>query len=339
VKCINNKHINSKITAVITAFVILALFICGCGTNAGSSENTSQETKDYTLFSKLNSQSDVLLSPYSVSNALCVADSDVSLAGFTNDSSKTASGLFDLSGSKVLEAKSIFTKVYPASTTKILTAYLALKYGNLDDTVTVSENAVNLESGSQMCGLKAGDKLSLHDLLYGLLLYSGNDAAVAVAEYISGSADAFVALMNKEAASMMAASSHFANPDGLHDDNHYTTVYDLYLIFNECIKNETFTTIIDTPSYTGTITHADGTQERITWKATNYYFQGYADPPANITVLGGKTGTTDEAGSCLILYTKDSNQKPYISIIMDASNKTNLYEMMNELLSNIPAGS
>jgi len=315
------------------------MITCGCGTASDSSENLSKEAKDYTLFSELNDQSSSLLKPYTVSSALCVTEGDVALPGFTNDSSKTASGLFDLSKSTVLEAHSIFTKVYPASTTKILTAYLALKYSNLDDVVTVSENAVNLESGSQMCGLEAGDKLTMRDLLYGLLLHSGNDAAVAAAEHISGSSDAFVALMNKEAASMMATQTHFANPDGLHDDNHYTTVYDLYLIFNECIKNDTFTTIIDTPSYTGTVTHSNGTQERITWKATNYYFQGEADPPANITVLGGKTGTTDEAGSCLILYTKDADQKPYISIIMDALNKTELYDTMNELLANIPAGS
>ena len=114
---------------------------------------------------------------------------------------------------------------------KILTLYLALKYGTLSDIVTVSDNAVAVPSDSSVAGLRSGVQLTLEDLLYGLMLPSGNDSAVAIAEHISGSVDAFVELMNKEANALGATNSHFVNPHGYHDENHYTTAYDLYLSF------------------------------------------------------------------------------------------------------------
>ncbi|MEI3340415.1 MAG: serine hydrolase [Eubacterium sp.] len=135
----------------------------------------------------------------------------------------------------------MYEKRYPASTTKILTAYLALKYGKLDDTLTVSQDAIyTLMAGSSICGLKPGDKITLEDALYGLMLCSGNDAANVIAEYISGSTEKFADLMNEEAKALGATQSHFVNAHGLPDEDHYTTAYDLYLIFNAAIKNEDF---------------------------------------------------------------------------------------------------
>ena len=106
-------------------------------------------------------------------------------------------------------------------------AYVALKNGNLDDVVTVSANAANQASDSSVCELKEGDKITLRDLLYGLMLRSGNDAAVAIAEHISGSSEEFVVLMNAEAKALGATGSHFVTPNGLHDEEHYSTVYDM----------------------------------------------------------------------------------------------------------------
>lgn len=337
-KCTNRSYtgFHRFISIFLCCFFVITM--AGCGTSQDSAE-ISQESRDYSLLMTLNAESELTLVPYSTANSLCVTNGDTQLAGFSDDGAIAASGLFNVTDSSVLEAQSVFSRLYPASTTKIMTAYLALKYSDLNDTVTVSENAVNLESGSQMCGLEAGDSISMKDLLYGLLLHSGNDASMAVAEHVSGSIDAFVNLMNIEAASLMAVQTHFSNPSGLHDDDHYTTVYDMYLMFNACIKNETFAMIIDTPSYAGTVTHSNGTSERITWKATNYYFQNNTQPPSNVTVLGGKTGTTDEAGSCLLLYTKDAAGKSYIAIIMKAGSKAVLYDKMNLLLSLIPASS
>lgn len=139
-------------------------------------------------------------------------------------------GTFNLATNTVTYAQNIYEKLYPASTTKILTAYIALKYGNLEDYVTVSENAADQASDSSVCGLKAGDVVQLKDLLYGMMLKSGNDAAIAIAEHIGGSVEGFADMMNQEALAMGATRSHFVNPNGLPDENHYTSVYDLYLI-------------------------------------------------------------------------------------------------------------
>ncbi len=123
---------------------------------------------------------------------LCVSDRDVALNDFEPASSLHAGALFGMSQRKVFYSEHMHDRLFPASTTKILTLYLALKYGTLSDVVTVSENAVSVPSDSSIAGLRAGEQLTLEDLLYGLMLPSGNDSAVAIAEHISGNADAFV---------------------------------------------------------------------------------------------------------------------------------------------------
>ena len=172
----------------------------------------------------------------------------------------------------------------------------------------------------------------MYDLVCGLLLHSGNDCGTAIAEHIAGSEEAFAEMMNEEAASLGATGTHFVNPHGLHDENHYTTAYDLYLIFNECIKDERFVEIISMDSYDGTLTGADGTVRKETWTPTQAYGAGEATEPTGIRVLGGKTGTTELAGNCVILYDEDLNEHPYISVIMGADGPTRLYEQMNELM-------
>ena len=167
---------------------------------------------------------------------LCVTNTDVPLNGFDKDETLHAAGLFDIKHEKVLYADRLFERIYPASTTKVMTAYVAIKYGNLDDIVTVSERATNFAWDEQVCGLQAGEQISLRDLLGGLLLYSGNDTAIAIAEHISGSVEAFVDVMNEEARLLGATGSQFVNPHGLHDLEHYMTAYDLYLIFNAALR-------------------------------------------------------------------------------------------------------
>lgn len=264
---------------------------------------------------------------------LCVTDTDVSLDGYTPDPDLHAAGLFDLTNHKILYADKLYDKLFPASTTKIMTAWLALKYGNPDDIVTVSADATNFAADEQVCGLKAGDTLTLHDLLCGLLLYSGNDAAVAIADHIGGSVQGFADMMNKEAAALGATNTHFVNPNGLQDNNHYTTAYDLYLMFNACVQDKRFMDIISQHSYTASITGADGQVRSETWTPTNYYSLGEAKPPKGVKVFGGKTGTTDEAGNCVILYSQDMDKHPYISIVMGAKDKKILYDDMTRLLA------
>lgn len=242
-------------------------------------------------------------------------------------------GLFNKTTGEVRFAKNIYGQLYPASTTKILTAYIALKEGNLDDVVTVSEQAVDLESDSSNCGLLAGDQITLRDLLYGLMMPSGNDAANAIAEYISGDTVKFAAKMNEEAQRLGATASHFMNPHGLPDEEHYTSVYDLYLLFSAATEDERFCDLLRETSHTATYKQADGSEKSVEWKSTNRYFNGEAEAPDGFTVLGGKTGTTGAAGYCLVLLAKNQKGENLISIVMKADGRSNLYLLTNQMLA------
>lgn len=245
-----------------------------------------------------------------------------------------AAGVFLTSKKEAVYKKNIFEKLYPASTTKILTAYVALKNGNLDDVVTVSANAANQASDSSVCELKEGDKITLRDLLYGLMLRSGNDAAVAIAEHISGSSEEFVVLMNAEAKALGATGSHFVTPNGLHDEEHYSTVYDMYLFMNAAVKNETFLEIIKSSHYTANYTDAAGNPVTKEWDSTNKYLMGTEPMPEGVTVIGGKTGTTGEAKYCLVQYNENTAKEPVISIVLKADSRDNMYLLMSEMLKN-----
>ena len=265
---------------------------------------------------------------------LCVVTKDVPLDSVSLDDNQSGV-LLNLSDKKVLYAKGAYNKVYPASITKIMTAMLALKYGNMDDTVTISQENVTLESGSQVAGFMEGDQVTMDQLLHCLLVYSANDAASAIAEHVGGSTDKFVEMMNSFAAELGCTGTHFTNPHGLQDENHYTTPYDIYLMLKEALNYPEFTQITQSGSYTVEYTHADGSSASTTLLATDHYLTGEATPPKNVTILGGKTGTTDNAGNCLALLSQNAYGKPYISIVMGAATKDELYEQMSSLLQNI----
>ncbi|EOS41191.1 D-alanyl-D-alanine carboxypeptidase [Lachnospiraceae bacterium] len=265
---------------------------------------------------------------------LCVAAGDVALNGLEGDPTLHAAGLFDVNQKQVLYADRIHDQLYPASTTKLMTAYLTLKHGNLEDMVTVSETAVSfVDPEASLCGLQVGDQLTLYDLLCGLILHSGNDNAAVIAEYIGGSQEGFVDMMNQEALRLGATHTHFQNPHGLHEDEHYTTAYDLYLMFNACIQDQRFIDIISMTSYQATLTGVDGSVRTDEWAASNYYSAGLAQPPEGVHVIGGKTGTTDQAGSCVILYNIGSSGQPLISVVMGANDKELLYSDMSKILA------
>ena len=220
----------------------------------------------------------------------------------------------------LLASKAATTKMYPASTTKVMTALLALKYGSLSDEVTVPEESVINEAGASLAGMHPGDKLTLDELLYGLMLPSGNDAANAIAVHVGGSIDNFVKMMNDEAKRIGAVDTNFVNANGLSNDKHYTTAYDLYLILHEAMKD---------------YTAADGSQVTKNWRNGNRYLTGQEIPPNGVKVDAGKTGTTFAAGSCLVLASEGADGKRYISVVLKAQNKAGLYDNMSKLLLKI----
>lgn len=264
---------------------------------------------------------------------LCVVTADVpaSDAGINSE----AAALFDVSDSQALFSKNAFERLYPASVTKVMTALLAIKYGDLTDEVTVTNDAVITESGATLCGIKPGDRLTLEQLLYGLMLPSGNDAGAAIAVHMDGSVQAFADRMNEEAKRLGATGTHFVNPHGLNDENHYTTAYDLYLIFNEAIKYPEFSKVIGAMSYEAHYTDASGAAVTKTWKCSNQYMTKEKETPSGLTVLGGKTGTTKAAGNCLIIESEDAEGKKYISVVLKAEGRPALYENMTNILKKI----
>ena len=216
-----------------------------------------------------------------------------------------------------------------------MTALVALKYGTLTDRVTVTEDAVITESGATLCGIEPGDVLTLEQLLYGLMLPSGNDAGAAIAVYVGGSIEGFADMMNEEAARIGAVDTHFVNPHGLHDTDHYTTAYDLYLIFQEAMKDPRFREITGTTAYTASYRDGDGQTVTKTWKGGNWFMTGERETPEGITVIGGKTGTTQAAGYCLIMAEEDAAGGEYISVVLKSDSRQALYDNMENIISKI----
>ena len=228
-------------------------------------------------------------------------------------------------------------QIYPASMTKIMTAVVGLE--NLSDqneTITIDRDTYDrlYTEGASLAGFGVGDEVKAIDILYGVMLPSGAECCVGLAQHLFGSEENFVAKMNEKAAELGMDSTHFVTCTGLHDENHYTTVYDIYLMLQEAMTYPHFLEIAQLSSYN--LTCNRGEQE-VTFHldATDQYLTRQVTAPKNVTVLGGKTGTTSDAGSCLALLSQNAYGEPYISIVLHAANKTNLYAYMNELLSAI----
>lgn len=327
------RYINKFTKQLIAVLLCTAMVfsVSGCGKAVFIPNSYKLGSDNFGILPKKNSD---ISESHLMGTNLCVANEntensevDMSLA--------EAAGLFDITNSETLYAKNVHEKLYPASTTKILTAYIVLKYGNLEDTVTVSKENVALESDSSSCGLKEGDQITVKNLLYGLMLKSANDAANVLADYISGSTESFAKLMNEEAAALGATNSHFVNAHGLHDDDHYTTVYDLYLIFQKALENETFREICGSTSYTVSYLNSSGKEVSDKWTNTMQYFTRNKIPPQDVTVLAGKTGTTNKALSCLVILSENASGEEFISIILKSQDRGVLYEEMNDLLEEI----
>ncbi|HAE45402.1 MAG TPA: D-alanyl-D-alanine carboxypeptidase [Lachnospiraceae bacterium] len=270
-----------------------------------------------------------------LSSNLCVGKDNTSTGDIVLKEGESAA-LFALDDKNIIFAKNMYEKIYPASITKIMTAILTLKYGNMDDIVTIMWRDLELESGSQVVGFRIGDRVSVRELLHGLLIHSGNDAAMALARYVGGgSMNTFIQMMNDELIQIGATGSHFTNPTGLQDTDHYTTVYDIYLMLNEAIKYSDFVSIMQIAVYNVSYTDASGAERFVNLDSTDHYLTGEIKPPKDVVVLGGKTGTTSAAGHCLAIVSQNAFGQPYISIVVGAQTTEDLYEDMNVLLSHI----
>lgn len=228
----------------------------------------------------------------------------------------------------IIYEKDPHKKMYPASITKIMTALLAIENCKMNDTVVYSKknlDSLTAEDSNIQC--QVGEKMSVKDCLYALMLSSANETATALAEHIAGSSEAFAKLMNERAKQAGATDTHFANPNGLHDDNHYVTAYDMSMIMKAAIQYPVFLDVIHTTEYTIPANNKR-TEPFQSYQRHKMLFT--TSPYYDADVIGGKTGYTDQAGKTLVTYAKRGNVS-LISVVLK-SNGDQVFDDTKRLL-------
>jgi D-alanyl-D-alanine carboxypeptidase len=236
--------------------------------------------------------------------------------------------VMEASTGTILYAKNIHDTYYPASITKILTSLVAIENSSMNEIVDFSKKAVyDVDLDSSRIGIDVGEKLTMEQSLYGIMLESANEVSYAIGEHISGNVESFAALMNKKAKELGCLDSNFVNPHGLPDDNHYTTAYDMALISRAAINNEEFRKITGTRTYSIPPTNL---QKETRWLANHHKFVKGA---INFDgIIGGKTGYTSKAKYTLVTFA-ERNGMTLISVIMHCDNITNEYADTSALLN------
>lgn len=230
--------------------------------------------------------------------------------------------VMDAKTGTILYAKNAYDRCYPASITKVMTCLVALEHVDLNSTVTFSYDAIwGIERDSNHIALDVGEQITAEQCLYGILLQSANEASWGMAEHVAGSLDAFTDMMNAKAAELGCLDTHFVNANGLHDENHYTTCYDMALITKAAIQNPMFRTIDETIYYQIPPTNLCEEprdlwhQLRMLYASSPYYYE-YCE--------GGKTGYTDQARNTLTTYA-EKNGMELICVMMDCEGAANCY--------------
>lgn len=319
------ERVRIKMKKLIAIILVVGLVLSGCGAK-GLPNSYEQKDASFYFLEDVSNHSDRFAANLAVIPKISNLEGDF-------DKTVNSALLINNTKNEVLIADNPHAKIYPASITKLMTALIVLKYAKMDDIVTIKEDIVFNETGVVKIPLQKGDKISVKDLFEGLLVYSANDCGVVLARHISGSVKKFATLMNKEAKAIGATNTHFMNPHGLHDDNHYTTAYDLYLMLKEVSQYEEFTKTIAKKSCTLSYTNQAGNPVKQTFPTTNLYINKTYALPADVTMIGGKSGTTSLAGSSLILLTQNAYDEQFISVIMGAADKPTLYDAMSNLLA------
>lgn len=280
----------NNITKILLLFLIILLIFTSSpiyGDDLNYEEETSNISSEIEATLTEETSSDTSSNTLSLNSRSCV--------------------VIDRLSKHILYGKNEKNKVKMASTTKIMTAIVVLENSSLDKTVEVSKKAAG--TGGSRLGLKVGDKITIRDLLYGLLLCSGNDAAVCLAENVSGNVVEFANLMNGKAEELGLSNTHFESPHGLDSDEHYTTAYELALLSDYALKNSTFLNMVGTKNYTVTINGYPKTLSN-----TNELL-------GNLNgVYGIKTGFTNGANRCLVTACKRGNMD-IICVVLGADTK------------------
>lgn len=230
--------------------------------------------------------------------------------------------VMDMDTGDVLYEKNAHTQHYPASITKVLTCLLAIENGNVNDEITVTDTVMQqVEAGSSAIGLQSGEVLTLRDALYGMMLNSGNECALAIAEHIAGSTGGFSIMMNDRARELGCTDSNFVNPNGLQDPNHYTSCYDMALIGSAAYQYPEFKKLVSSQSYT--IPETNMNVERPLWQENRLIYSGNGEYYYEYCT-GGKTGYTEAALATLISFAERDGRK-LVTVVMRCNPTTESY--------------
>lgn len=316
---------------ILSISVVLFLFFFLDGINYKEKYDTNKEiTVNYT--------SDIPYSEFSgfaSTHAVIPAGTDINSELFAD--STYAALLIDNEDGRCIVAHNAHSRIYPASMTKLMTAIIVcdeIEKGNLslDEEITLNHKITFNESGVMTSSLEPGCKITVRNLMYGLLMKSYNDYAVILAERVSGSVESFSERMNQKAQEIGATNSHFVNPHGLHDDNHYITAYDMYLIVNEASGYDIIQEIDSYKSFTYNYLDAAGNSVQVDITPTNAYLSDKVSLPSNIMIETWKTGTTKMAGKCLTMIVSIDN-KPYTLMIADNISSEDLYNNISMMFN------
>ena len=337
-KCIKNKKLYAAFSLLSVLTVLTSCTASDTELPYGSMENNQSFT--------LNPVDEYDTLPLFAEDIAAVSDNVIPVS-LSEEDAVFSAAIYNEDDAEVLYSLNAVERTSPASLTKLMTALIIFeKYGDrLDDVITIGEVSIK-EEGVQRFGLKAGDRITIRQLLEITLIQSGNDAALALAQYAGDSTagsrleedgeitgeERFVQLMNERAESLGCTGTHFVNPHGLDSAEHYSTAYDQYLIFRQLIAYPEFLEMINTPSVQISYNAADGTVKTKTIMNTDMFINGGKNTPEGITVIGGKTGSTASAGKCLILLANNASGKSFIAVVMGAKDEGTLYNTLSELL-------
>lgn len=317
-----------KYLFIISLMILTVFTLCGCGSKKYDTKNQLELglIEDMPVYGSYG---------MSVDFAVIADGENVNDATYR----KTASTLLINDSTKEVEtAYNVHKKIYPASMTKIMTGLLVIEsidQGKLSmDKVVTLDHTVTFDEWNVMASdLTGGCQVTVKDLLYSLLIRSYNDCAILLAEQVAGSESAFVDMMNEKAIELGAVNTHFENPHGLHSDNHYTTAYDLYIIFSEFIKHDLAYIIDSIPLYEFTYIDENGVTQTKEIKPTNGFLAEECNLPDGYSLGSWKTGTTDQAGNCLMIeFVKDSTGDKFIAVVAGADGPEALYSDMTKLI-------
>ena len=286
----------------LVPFLLVLILLISCVSVSADTSRKAKPNSDPDHFSSSR--------PYALTDNMLYATSAVAV---------------DAGTGRVLYAKNPDQEIYPASTTKVLTALLAIENLSLDDVTEVSKNCLVGESSIY---LEEGEKITIRDLLYGLLLKSGNDAAVALAEAVSGSVADFASLMNRRAVELGCTNSHFNNANGLPDTEHYTTASDYAKVVREAAKHEEFIKIISTYKYDLSIEETNGTTRTYTVKNTNALLPEYGGEFVYENIIGGKTGYTDAAQHAFVSVCENEGRR-VITVVFGSTKEGKWHDTMH----------